>query len=277
MAQTIGTQARDVYNTVGADVTNAADTVYGLNGNDLIKGFGGNDSLYGGAGHDFLMGGDGNDMLEGGTGNDTLLGGAGDDRVYGGDGNDGIQGDSGNDKLYGGEGSDGLYGGSGDDILYGGDGDDKGTIQTADTNGNLWEQAAGLYGGSGNDKIYGGDGDDHIVGGTGKDKLWGGDGADSFLFDVAVGKKNRSDIKDFESKIDTIQLDSAIFGAIGSKLGKKEFVIGNKAKDKNDYIIYNKKNGKLFYDADGDGSGSKKLFAKLEKGTDLSHQDFLIV
>jgi hypothetical protein len=68
-----------------------------------------------------------------------------------------------------------------------------------------------------------------------------------------------------------------VFAEIGTSLGKKEYFEGKKAKDKSDHIIYNEKNGKLFYDEDGKGGTGQKLIAKLEKGTDLDHTDFLIV
>ena len=48
--------------------------------------------------------------------------------------------------------------------------------------------------------------------------------------------------------------------------------------DGNDYILSDQKKGKLFYDADGNGTSSgKELFAKLDGGTELTNKDFLIV
>ncbi len=64
-------------------------------------------------------------------------------------------------------------------------------------------------------------------------------------------------------KDDTIWLDNAVFKKLGKgsltkkgKLDKEFFVIDTKARESDDYLIYNKKTGVLSYDADG--SGSKK-------------------
>ena len=68
---------------------------------------------------------------------------------------------------------------------------------------------------------------------------------------------NLDTISDFSVKDDTLQLDNAVFKKLGKagKLNKAYFTIGDKAKDKNDYIVYDKKTGILSYDADGSGCG----------------------
>ncbi|MDO5606485.1 MAG: Hint domain-containing protein, partial [Paracoccus sp. (in: a-proteobacteria)] len=197
----------------GAD-DNAADVLYGGDGNDSIYGQGGDDTLYGDAGadrlyggtgndvlfggadNDSLEGGEGNDYLDGGTGNDTLYGGLGDDTLIGEVGDDRLFGDAGSDLLYGGSGSDVLFGGAGNDTLYGGndndsiygnDGDDliyggAGNDSLAGQNGDdtiYGEDGDDLvYGGDGNDVLYGGAGDDNLFGGNGDDTIFGGDGND---------------------------------------------------------------------------------------------------
>ena len=45
------------------------------------------------------------------------------------------------------------------------------------------------------------------------------------------------------------------FDAIGAGLTKNEFVVGNKAKDGNDYLVFNQKKGTVAYD-DGGAGGS---------------------
>jgi Ca2+-binding RTX toxin-like protein len=85
------------------------------------------------------------------------------------------------------------------------------------------------------------------------------------VFDAALAKKKNADkITDFNLKADTIWLDNKIFKALGkkgtlkkpAKLDKDAFWTGSKAHDADDRLIYNNKNGKLYYDADG-GTGSK--------------------
>ena len=194
-------------------------------------------SLYG----DFLVGDGGVNLIKGEDGDDTLHGGNGDDQLNGGGGADTLRGQGDDDKLFGGNGADALDGGSGDDRLYG--------------------QA----------------GDDELNGGVGNDLLAGGSGPDAFVFDVSVGSANADNITDFEVNIDHIRLDKVIFGAIGAKLGAGEFHVGGNAQDANDYVIYNPNNGRLFYDADGNGNGDKMKFATLAPGLDLDHDDFLMV
>jgi hypothetical protein len=50
------------------------------------------------------------------------------------------------------------------------------------------------------------------------------------------------------------------------------------ARDANDYLIYNRVTGVLYYDADGNGSGSAAVpLATLGSGLKLSHLDFVVV
>jgi hypothetical protein len=96
---------------------------------------------------------------------------------------------------------------------------------------------------------------------------------------------NLDTIKDFNVADDTIWLDNKIFkklGAAGSEaapaaLNKDFFQIGNKAKDKNDYILYDNKKGILYYDADGKGKKEAVEFAKIGKKLILTADDFFVV
>jgi 16S rRNA U516 pseudouridylate synthase RsuA-like enzyme len=81
-------------------------------------------------------------------------------------------------------------------------------------------------------------------------------------------------------KDDTIRLENSIFKKLGKaeKLKAGFLAIGSKAQDGNDYLIYNKKNGYLSYDADGSGSKYKAvLFGKLKSGLALTEKDFYII
>ncbi len=70
---------------------------------------------------------------------------------------------------------------------------------------------------------------------------------------------------------------------IFKKLGKAgklnpDFTIKARRRDGNDYLIYNKKNGYLSYDADGSGTKYKAiLFFKLKSGLALSDKDFYVI
>jgi Ca2+-binding RTX toxin-like protein len=224
-----------------------------------------------GTGNDTIEGLAGNDRLGGADGNDKIYGGVGHDWIYGGFGNDRAYGSAGNDKVYGNAGIDRVYGGSGHDTVDGGSGND-------------W-----VYGDSGNDRVYGGIGNDVVNGGAGNDRLHGGAGSDAFMFNTRLGtastdrKVNFDTIVDFNVRYDSLWLDNAVFKKLGSgtlsnpkQLNKNFFSVGDEAKDRNDYLIYNKKTGVLSYDADGSGSKEAVEFARLSKNLKLTYKDFFV-
>lgn len=143
-----------------------------------------------------------------------------------------------------------------------------------------------LYGHGGKDTIDGKGGSDKIWGGSGNDKLTGGTGRDAFVFDTkANARTNKDAITDFSVRDDAIWLDNAFFSALGDKgseskpalLKSSYFVKGSKAKDKNDFIIYDKAKGKLFYDADGSGKGKQVEIATLSKDLQMTYKDFFVI
>ncbi|MBF9234928.1 cadherin domain-containing protein [Microvirga alba] len=132
------------------------------------------------------------------------------------------------------------------------------------------------------DTLIGGMGDDTIYGRQGNDVLVGSAGKDIFVFDTKPNAKTNVDIIiDFNVKIDSIWLDRAVFKKLGkgpaAELNKKFFTVGGKAKDKDDYVFYNKSTGTLSYDADGSGAGKAIEIAKLSKGLKLTYADFFVV
>ncbi len=250
----------------GKDTLNGQDSIdnvmKGLGGNDTIRGRGGNDSLSGGTGDDKIYGDGGDDKVTGDSGNDRVYGGLGNDRAYGG---------TGDDKVYGNAGLDRVYGGSGHDTVDGGSGND-------------W-----VYGDSGNDRVSGGSGDDVVNGGAGNDRLYGASGNDAFVFNSRLGtastdrKVNFDTVVDFKVKDDSFLLDNAVFKKLGSgtlsnptQLDKEFFVTG-RARERDDYLIYNKKTGVLSYDADGSGSREAVEFAQLSKNLKLTYKDFFVI
>jgi VCBS repeat-containing protein len=163
------------------------------------------------------------------------------------------------DRLTGTQRKDTLRGASGSDIIKGLGGDDL------------------LIGNGGADMLYGG---------LGKDVLTGGGGQDVFVFDTKPSKAtNRDRVTDFDANEDSIWLENKVFAKLG-KAGsasepaalKKGYLTNDRAKDKNDYLIYNKKTGVLSYDADGSGFKSMAVeIAQLKKSLDLNFKDFFVI
>ncbi len=147
-----------------------------------------------------------------------------------------------NDNLEGSELNDYIYADKGNDFLVGQEGHDR------------------LYGGYGKDSLSGGNGDDVLNGGRGIDELTGGSGADTFVFDTPAYSVDK--IIDFNSAEDTIRLSYSSFPALQDvyyEAFADSFISGSgftKAKDTDDYLIYDTKTGALYYDDDAKGTDS---------------------
>ncbi|MEQ9689680.1 MAG: autotransporter-associated beta strand repeat-containing protein, partial [Bauldia litoralis] len=172
-----------------------------------------------------------------------------------------IKGKGDNDSLSGLGGDDSIIGGKGKDAVKGNSGDDT------------------LQGKNGKDTVKGGSGDDTLDGGNADDKLTGGKDADAFVFSTKLGKNNVDKITDFGNGNDVIQLDDSIFTKLGpeGELASEYFTKGAKAEGKGPQIVYQKSSGELYYDKNGNESGKQVLFAKVYKGTSLSHDDFFVI
>jgi len=143
-----------------------------------------------------------------------------------------------------------------------------------------------IKGGLGRDVLTGGAGNDQIWGGLDKDVLRGGAGKDVFVFDYRANKAHADRVMDFNVRDDSIYLENKVFKKLGkmgsldkpAKLASKFFKIGTKAADRDDYLIYNKKTGKLYYDGDGSGMKIKAVeIATLSDKPKLKHTDFFVV
>jgi Ca2+-binding RTX toxin-like protein len=289
------------------------DTIPGTTDPDTLDGGSGDDSLDAGADDDLVLGGAGSDVLHGGAGNDAVFGEAGNDSVSGGAGNDALGGGAGNDRLDGGLGVDTMAGGAGDDTYFVDDaldfvleepnaGNDTVITSVRYTLSanveNLVVTASGrgsysgneidnwLEGGTGVDYLYGLEGNDTLDGGLGRDVLRGGSGTDVFLFNNGnlSNHKNLDRIADFDVKADYVWLDNGIFKALGTgseaqptKLNAQFFTVGRAAKDANDFVIYNKQNGFLLYDADGTGAKDAVVVAKLTTNLKMTSYDLFVV
>ena len=295
-------------NIIGTD---GNDNLSGGDGDDTIAGLDGFDSLNGDGGNDRLNGGSGDDSLNGGLDDDQLFGGEGQDNLFGDLGNDFLFGQGGSDLLDAGEGDDTLRGGNGDDAIAGGLGIDileeqfNGDITLSDnqliargtddfseieivkldaggadnlidasevTNLDVYVRA---YGGS--DTITTGAQNDTLIGGVGIDTLEGGAGADQFVY---FASNQRNDvITDFEAGLDTIFISAASFGGdlIPGEVSPEQFVLGSEALDAGDRFLYNGNNGKVLFDADGDGPEGKIVIATLTNRPILSEADLVII
>jgi Ca2+-binding RTX toxin-like protein len=278
----------------------ATTTTPGFIDIEEIVGIGGGDiSLTGNGGRQFIVGTTGNNVLNGD--NDTLTGTVMTGTAVG----DTMQGLTGNDtyRVYtqadvaleaDGQGTDIVFAGfqtavsgntAGDSYsLYAGQSiEGLSAANQARTVGmtligNELAQSAGITGTAGNDTIWG-------LGGN--DVLTGRGGSDIFGF-AEVGAGNADTITDFTAG-DFIGLQNTApatgsttfggaFGSVGAALASDEFVVGTQALDANDYIIYNQSTGQIFYDADGNGTGSTAvLFAQITPGTALGFNDFTVL
>jgi Ca2+-binding RTX toxin-like protein len=222
-------------------------------------------SLNGNALNNSITGNEANNVIDGGVGADTMMGGAGDDVYYV---------DNAGDVVIDGVGTNTIY----TTITYA-SGQFVGQVVAIGSN------AIGLSGNDQANTLTGNAGANRLNGGKGNDILFGGAGKDTFVFDSAIGtyKTNKflnlDRIQDFKVKEDKIHLDNAIFKKLGKagKLKKDYFASGTKAKDKNDYLVYNKSKGILSYDADGSGKGKAVEIMKFDNKAKLAYTDFLVI
>lgn len=134
-----------------------------------------------------------------------------------------------------------------------------------------------FMGTSAKNRIAGTAGDDVINGRGGKDTLTGLTGRDKFVFDTTVKKGQFSFVADFKPADDQLVFKASIFKNKLIKKDKalpKKFFSLDKPKDGNDYFTYNKKNGIVYYDADGTGGKKGIEIVKVKPGTKLAAADF---
>jgi Ca2+-binding RTX toxin-like protein len=165
----------------------------------------------------------------------------------------------------------------------------RGTVENLTLTGTTAMIAAGTAGANiltGNavaNVLAGLGGNDRLAGGLGSDTLVGGSGNDVFVFNTALSAStNRDVISDFANVTgnnDTIYLENAIFTRLttGGTLNSAYFKVGTAAADANDFIVYNKSTGALFYDADGSGSGRAIQIATIANNATLTSGDFVVI
>lgn len=230
-----------------------------------------------------------NDTLNGGAGADTLTGSAGNDTFYVDNARDQVveRSGQGTDTVIA-SGSYSLDLSAEVEVLKLGDPSGRSALTLEGSNtanaitGNSGANSLKGYGS--NDKLSGGAGNDKLYGGTGNDGLYGGSGRDTFVFDTKADKSTNVDrIYDFKVRDDSIWLDNAVFTRLGRgsvtgvEVKADMFVKGSRAKDAEDRIIYDKKTGALYYDADGTGHVAQVKIATLSKNLKMTYKDFFVI
>ncbi len=238
------------------------------------------ENIIGSQGDDVLLGSDQNNILDGNLGNDVLNGKGGNDTLRGGAGNDiyFVQ-DAGDQVVEDGNGGLDIVFSS---VSYTLPANVEHLVLTGTASINATGNALDniLAGNTGVNRLAGGAGNDILVGLRGSDVLAGGTGADKFGFAAPTDGVDR--IQDFSRQEgDKIVLitdgPSGFSGLSAGTLRSSQFVLGNRAQDSNDRLIYNRQNGALFYDADGNGSGAKVQIASLGSRPALRANDILAV
>ncbi|WP_407279398.1 calcium-binding protein [Aromatoleum evansii] len=284
------------FNSLMAGLYAGSDVIDGTAGDDFLEASSGNDKVFGEEGDDHIDGGAGNDQLFGGAGNDHIIGGAGNDRIVDDAGNNTVIDTEGNARVTTGAGDDDIITGAGNDKIVAGDGDND--VDAGAGNDNIATGAGAdfILAGSGNDKVVAGDGAnwveggagndvlrtgagaDVIYGGEGADKINGGAGLDVFVFDnLAVGGKDT--IKDFNAGEDFLAFDTSVFTSLSGGIAAGNVVIGDRATaaQADDFLIFDTRGGKLYYDADGSDTAFAAVQIAVVKGslTDLDAGNFI--
>lgn len=231
----------------------AGNAALNLTGNEFAQ------TIIGNAGNNTLDGGGGNDALRGGAGNDTYVVDSTRDRVF----------------EASGQGKDTVI----SSVSYAlAAGQEIETLQLAKSTGT---KALKLFGNEFVNSLIGNDGANMLIGGGGSDVLTGRGGADTFVFDTKPGAGNIDRITDFSHAADTIQLHKSMFASLGkgglSATAFKDAGVKGAVIDADDRVIYDHRDGVLYYDANGSGTGGRTLVAILDNKAVIDHTDFFIV
>lgn len=176
-----------------------------------------------------------------------------------------VNGLGGNDSLAGGSGNDTIFGNTGNDNIAGRGGNDR------------------LLGGQGNDTLVGGAGNDTLVGSLGVDVLTSDSGADNFLYNSPnEGSDSISSASDTITNFSGSEGDLILVSASGfggglvagaplsfttSPSAPGQFFAAPGATgpaNRTNRFIYDTSSGNLYYDDDGDSSGTTFLIANVQ-------------
>lgn len=221
-------------------------------------------------------------VLTGNSAANTLTGGAGNDR---------LDGKGGADKMLGGAGNDTFVVDVATDVVTENANEGIDTVVTGLTYTlganveNLIITGTSARNATGNgldNNLTGNSAANTLSGGAGNDVLTGGAGADSFVFNTTLNANlNLDTLTDFSVVDDTIKLENAIFTRFTTTgaLAANQFVSAPNATalDSNDYLMYDRNNGLLYYDADGNGAGAQIAFAALTGIPSITAADIWII
>lgn len=260
------------------------DVFVGGNGIDNLSGLGGNDNLSTGAGNDFLDGGVGNDTLAGGIGNDVYVVDSLLDVVV-------EEVNAGSDQVR----SSVNYAlGANQESLFligaarGGTGNTVGNRITGNAANNRLDGRTGndlLLGGRGADVLLGGGGNDQLAGDIGRDVLNGGLGSDRFVLSAA--RDSRGDIiQDFNSVSDVMYISLRTLRTLiptavpntlrGGTLARTQFTLGTAARNSAQRFVYDRANGNLYFDPDGNGAIAQTFIVRLQSRVAMNNTDIFI-
>lgn len=135
-----------------------------------------------------------------------------------------------------------------------------------------------LTGGNGNDTLLGNAGNDTLYGSAGNDVLTGGSGNDRFMFNAALSATaNKDKLTDFSAADDSIWLAHAVFAKLAAgPIQAANFWTGLTAHDGNDFIVYDKAHGVLYYDSNGATAGGATAILTVAANTALTAADIII-
>lgn len=212
--------------------------------------------------------------------------------LIGTDGKDNFQSTNDDCVVHAGAERDQIKTLGGDDVIYAGSGDDR--ISSGGGNDLI-------LGGAGVDVIDAGSGDDIVVSGAGNEKVKGGAGRDMFVLN-SLDAGDVDTILDFNPSQDKLILDSTVFTAFKKEgdEGEVEQVLANEfikgagyVKQEgtgyaysnpnitgvDDYLIFDTRGGRLYYDEDGNKDGATPELIAVFKGkaTSLDFDNFVIV
>ena len=199
---------------------------------------------------------------------ENVIGSSFADTLTGNNDNNGFEGGLGADIING-----GISGAFGDAVIYqhsaAGVTVDL-TLATAqvsagEASGDILSNIENILGSNFADTLTGTSGANFLLGGLGADILTGGAGADLFFFKDFAERGDH--ITDFETGIDKLE--------VGFTTGSVNLDVSGTptAGDGNPWFLYDTDDGKLYFDADGNGAGAAVLFVTLDGAPPLAATD----
>jgi Ca2+-binding RTX toxin-like protein len=143
-------------------------------------------------------------------------------------------------------------------------------VSAGEASGDVLANFVNVMGSDHNDTLKGTSGNNFLFGGLGADTMTGDTGSDVFLF-KSLAESNGDHVTDFETGSDHL--------AVGFTTGVTNFDGSGTpvAADGNAWFLYDTDDGKLYFDADGNGAGAKVLFITLDNAPTLLVTDIVLI